>query len=183
MGREVRGRPSHDLAAGGALVRPGGQRKIARLIRERWPGALVRRASQAERAHNPDVFIEGGPRILQRLWLELQDSANATPLAKLAQARRDADADLRIYPNGEHRLPVAVTHQLGSRSVMVTIGLDDLMDIADPDRIHVEENSIVVTMELDHFIRLLAMKQEHHDGIEHRAYVVPERFRQEVKAA
>lgn len=143
-------------------MKPGGQRikgkaferKIARMIRARWPGALVRRASQAERAHNPDVFIEGGPRILQRLWLELQDSAHATPLAKLAQARRDVETDPRVYARGEHRIAVAITHQLGSRGIVATIRIGDLMDIADPERIHVEDHS-VVTMSLWDFLDLL----------------------------
>ena len=132
-------------------MRPGGQRekgkaferKVAAIIRARWPEALVRRASQAERAYNPDVFIEGGPRILQRLWMELQDSAEPTPRAKLEQAMRDVDEDPRHYDRGKHRLPVAITHDLGARSIVATMRLDDLMDIADPDRIHVEERALI----------------------------------------
>lgn len=139
-------------------MRPGGQRakgnaferKIARILRQRWPGALVRRASQAERAHNPDVFVEGGPRILQRLWLELQDSASATPTRKLAQAVRDVEADPRQYAQGQHRLPVAITHRLGARTVEVTLNLGDLMDVVDPCRIHAEDGN--VTMSLDAFL-------------------------------
>lgn len=172
-------------------MRPGGQRtkgkaferKVAAIIRARWPGALVRRASQAERAHNPDVFVEGGPKLIQRLWMELQDSATATPAKKLAQAVRDVEADPRTYASGEHRLPVAITHQLGSRTIEATIGLDDLMDIADPDRIHCEEHSIAVTMRLDAFLALIAMKQDHHDKVECRTYAVPYRLRQDVEVA
>jgi len=152
-------------------LRPGGQRekgkafecKVAAIIRERWPEALVRRASQAERAYNPDVFIEGGPRILQRLWMELQDSAQPTPRAKLEQARRDVDEDPRPYPRGEHRLPVAITHQLGSRSIVATMRLDDLMDIAVPNRIHVEERALC-TMLLDEFLDLLVLKASAHES-------------------
>ncbi len=146
-------------------MRPGGQRekgkaferKVAAILRERWPEALVRRASQAERAYNPDVFVEDGPRILQRLWMELQDSSQPTPCAKLEQARHDVDEDPRHYDRGEHRLPVAITHELGARSIIATMRLDDLMDIAAPDRIHVEERALV-TMELDEFLDLLAFK-------------------------
>jgi hypothetical protein len=35
------------------------EREIAMVIRTRWPLVLVRRASQAERADNPDVFVPG----------------------------------------------------------------------------------------------------------------------------
>lgn len=143
-------------------MRPGGQRekgkaferKIARMIRARWPCALVRRASQAERAHNPDVFIEGGPKILNRLWLELQDSAHPTPSAKLAQAVRDVGADPRRYQRGEHRLPVAITHKLGSPTITATITLHDLLDIVSPDRIHCEDPD-EVTVEFGTFLDMV----------------------------
>ena len=118
-------------------MRPGGQRekgktferKVARILRTRWRHALVRRASQAERAHNPDVFVEDGPRVLKRLWLELQDSAHPTPSAKLAQARRDIAADPRRYQSGTHRLPVAVTHQLGSTKILATMDIADVIEV------------------------------------------------------
>ncbi|MEO7736254.1 MAG: hypothetical protein ABIY55_35175 [Kofleriaceae bacterium] len=118
-------------------MRPGGQRekgktferKVARILRARWRHALVRRASQAERAHNPDVFIEEGPRVLKRLWLELQDSAHPTPSAKLAQARRDIAADPRRYESGDRRLPVAVTHELGSSKILATMDIVDVLDL------------------------------------------------------
>lgn len=118
-------------------MRPGGQRekgktferKVARILRARWRHALVRRASQAERAHNPDVFVEDGPRVLRRLWLELQDSAHPTPSAKLAQARRDIAADPRRYEIGDRRLPVAVTHHLGSTKILATMAIGDVLDV------------------------------------------------------
>ena len=142
-------------------MRPGGQRekgkvferKIAAVLRTRWPGAIVRRASQAERAHNPDVFIERGPRILERMWLELQDSAQATPAVKLSQATRDVERDPRTYPPGQHRLPVAITHRLGSRTVEATLNLGDLMDIVEPSWIHAEDGDI--TMPLDTFLAIV----------------------------
>jgi hypothetical protein len=144
-------------------VKPGGQRekgktferKIAAMIRARWPGALVRRASQAERAHNPDVFIEGGPRILQRLWLELQDSAHPTPIAKLDQAVRDVASDPRQYARGEHRLPVAITHRLRSQEITATIALHDLCHILHPDAIAVSSR-FRVTLGLDALLELVS---------------------------
>ena len=154
MERRVPPRLCDHVPAGGALVRPGGQRekgkaferKVAAILRAQWPGALVRRASQAERAHNPDVFAEGGPKLLQRLWMELQDSASATPAKKLAQATRDVEADPRTYARGEHRLPVAITHRLGSRAIEATLNLGDLMDIVDPSRIHAEDGNITMSL-------------------------------------
>ena len=150
-------------------MRPGGQRykgktferKIARVIRARWPKALVRRASQAERAHNPDVFVEGGPRILQRLWLELQDSANPTPSAELEQARRDIDADPRPVEVGCYRIPVAITHRLGSRQILVTMNVGDMMNIIDLDGHHFEIGE--VTMQLEQFIGFVARKAQADD--------------------
>ncbi len=136
-------------------MRPGGQRekgktferKVAAIIRARWPQALVRRASQAERAHNPDVFVEGGPRILQRLWMELQDSANPTPSAKLEQARRDIAADPRPEI-GCYRFPVAVTHKRGSTRIVTTMNVGDMMSIIDLDCQHMESGEMSMDFNL-----------------------------------
>jgi len=132
-------------------VKPGGQRekgkaferRVAAMIRERWPNAIVRRASQAERAHNPDVFVEGGPLILRRLWLELQDSAHPTPHAKLEQARNDVASDPRMYEIGHSRIPVAVTHKRGAREIVVTMNVGDAMNIFDLDGRHFESTGEV----------------------------------------
>lgn len=93
----------------------------------------------------------GQARILKRLWMELQDAAHITPSAKLAQARQDIEDDPRPYAHGEHRLPVAVTHKLGSTSITATLALHDLLDIVDPDRIHCEDHG-EVTMGLEDFL-------------------------------
>ncbi len=144
-------------------MRPGGQRekgktferKIARILRGRWRHALVRRASQAERAHNPDVFVEDGPRILQRMWMELQDSAHPTPSAKLVQARRDIAADPRRYELGHHRIPVAITHELGSPKIHATMDIADVLDVlgAHPGGAQIEAGE--VTMSLDTLLRFV----------------------------
>ena len=127
------------------------ERKIAAELRTIWPDAVVRRASQAERADNPDVFIEGGPAILGRLWLELQDAAQPTPLMKLDQAEHDALSwgGMRA---GQTRFPIVVWHKLGARTVNVTMRLW-VLD-------HVRGASValgsddVVTMCLDSFLRI-----------------------------
>lgn len=131
------------------------ERDIAARLREFWPDAVIRRASQAERADNPDVFVEGGPPVLARLWLELQDARRPTPEVKLEQAEDDACGWLArrpFSPSAQQRYPVVVWHELGARSVhvstrmwvlgalvygiadvgsmvMVTLGLDDFLEI------------------------------------------------------
>jgi hypothetical protein len=82
--------------------------------------------------------------------MELQDSATATPAKKRAQATRDVEADPRTYARSEHRLPVAITHQLGSHGIEATLNLGDPMDIVGPSRIHAEDGNI--TMSLDTFL-------------------------------
>lgn len=95
------------------------ERKIARVFRAAWPDTVVRRASQAERAHNPDVFIESGPTWLRHLWLELQDARQPNPLAKLEQAERDVDA--KREPEGVRRIPVVIWHRIHEKTVHATL--------------------------------------------------------------
>ena len=100
------------------------ERHIAAELRTFWPETIVRRASQAERADNPDVFIEGGPRLLSRLWLELHDARNPSPLSKLEQAERDVDAYQAGRRVGDReRLPVVIWHRIGERQSQVTTRL------------------------------------------------------------
>ncbi len=99
------------------------ERQIADVLRKRFPWALVRRGSQAERADMPDVFIargEGPAGVLQRLWLECQDARKPTPFTKLEQAERDVQAlTIRAYP-------IAVWHRLGERTSHATMRLGTL---------------------------------------------------------
>jgi hypothetical protein len=94
------------------------ERDIARVFREAWPGTVVRRSSQAERAYNSDIFVEGGPLFLSSLWLELQDAKNPTPLAKLEQAEGDIASQRGI---GGPRHAIIIWHRLASRTVNVTL--------------------------------------------------------------
>jgi len=128
------------------------ERQIASLLRERWPNAVVRRASQAERADNPDVFVVGNAA-LERLWLECQDARSVTPLAKLEQA----EWDIAAHERHRGRLPVAVTHQLGSRTVYATTRLwvlDTLRGVA-------STASFAVTLTLPHFLECVALSEAH----------------------
>jgi hypothetical protein len=99
------------------------ERRVARLLRELWPNAVVRRASQAERADNPDVFIESSSHTLSRLWLEMQDARRPTPTAKLDQAVMDAGAWHHSRPYADLRLPFVVWHKLGERDIHITTRL------------------------------------------------------------
>lgn len=128
------------------------ERQIAAELRAIWPDAVVRRASQAERADNPDVFVEGGPAILGRLWLELQDAAQPTPLVKLDQAENDAFT-WGAMRTGIVRLPVVVWHKLGARTVNVTMRLWVLDHVRGAGAALGSDD--VVTMCLDSFLRIL----------------------------
>ena len=139
------------------------EQKIAARLRAIWPDAVVRRASQAERADNPDVFVEGGPPLLGRLWLELQDAAQPTPLAKLEQAERDCEMWARTRSVGSGRFPVAVWHRIHSTTVYVTTRLwvTTTLALACPSLIP----GLEITMSLEAFIQLL----QHRISMDRRA--------------
>ncbi len=121
------------------------EQDIANVFREWWPSAVVRRASQAERADNPDVFVADGPPLLKRLWLELTDSRAPNPSEKLWQAERDIAH--RVYHRD--RLPVVVWHRLRERESHVTTRLWVLDVIRG---VTGSVNPLTVTMTLDDFI-------------------------------
>lgn len=126
------------------------ERRIANVFRERWPGVEFRRSSQAERAHNSDVFAVGNP-FLERMWFELQDARAPRPEAKLAQA----ELDIMFQPvDKQDRWPVVVWHKLGAKVEHVTTRLwvlDDLRTEADAAR---AGSDAIVTMELATFLDL-----------------------------
>ena len=124
------------------------ERKIAAIIRERWPDAMVVRASQGERAHNSDVFIECGPPMLTRLWLECQDSRSPTPRAKLEQAERDIGGS-----SDPSRIPVVIWHRLGCREIDVMTRLWVLDALRGP--LAVRTRYECVAMRLEDFLDLL----------------------------
>jgi hypothetical protein len=135
------------------------ERKIAALFRQHWPDAVVRRASQAERADNADVFVEGGPPILARLWLELQHARKPTPFAKLQQAEGDiACWRSRRAVTTSARLPVVVWHRTGDRSAdaYVTMRLGVLDFLRFGDRRDVWCHNELVTVSFDAFVEVLA---------------------------
>jgi hypothetical protein len=143
------------------------ERKIAAMLRSHWPEAVIRRASQAERADNPDVFIEGGPPILARLWLEMQDARAPTPIEKLGQAERDIHAwNVRrgVAYQLDHRLPVAIWHRLGERKIWVTTR----MWVVDALRVSSAFGcrTIPITMALEDLIHVLRSTEPLHTAKE-----------------
>lgn len=128
------------------------ERRIAARLRVHWPDAVVRRSSQAERADNPDVFIESRAEVLQALWLELQDARTPTPMIKLTQAEHDIVEWLKRRPGvAVNRLPVVIWHKLGERIDHVTTRLwviDELRGVS-------TTNMEAVTMALVQFEGLL----------------------------
>lgn len=130
------------------------ERKIAALFRANWPDANVRRASQAERAFNSDVFVDGGPDPLWRLWLELTDARKPNVLLKLGQAESDATAWNTRHPEQPRRWPVVIWHVTGERNAQVTMPmwvLDSIRGMEWQTRFAVEP----ATMDLRDFVRLL----------------------------
>lgn len=134
------------------------ERDIAGRLRDRWPDVVVRRASQAERADNPDVFSEGHP-VLDLLWLELQDARAPTPYAKLEQAERDVDMfhEKRVHVPGItlRRLPFVVWHRIGERTIYVTSRMWALGALAKWTTPHDDRLSAPITMPFEHFIELV----------------------------
>lgn len=137
--------------------RKGGdfERKVARLIRKKYPTATTRRSEQAARAYEPDVVIEGdAPFAARRLWLELEDSRKPSPRTKMQQARRDISQAYKF--TAPDRAPAVVWHPYRKRTIYVTIALSDAAsfggmagkyssDVYDPD----------ITMSLEDFLRML----------------------------
>lgn len=130
------------------------ERRIAALIRGRFPGVECHRSSQADRAYDSDLVCTGHP-VLERLWLELQDARKPTPRAKLEQAERDV-RELADAHGREARLPVVVWHRLGEQSSWATMKLgvlSALLGMVAPVK-HAAISSLV-TLDLVEFLELL----------------------------
>lgn len=128
------------------------ERQVADRLRRLWPGAVVRRASQADRAHQSDVFVERGTPLQRSLWIECQDARRAAscPREKLLQAERDVSASC---PGS--RVPVVFWHVLGERRHHATMRVESLlylMRLPVPDACEGE----VVTMEQGEFLGLVS---------------------------
>ena len=96
------------------------ERKIARRLREEFPeyAETIRRSIQSRAAEESDVCGFDG------FWLECQDAIKPTPLKKLEQAEHDLGLSRETAPN---TIPVAITHRRGTRSIDVTLRIDQLV--------------------------------------------------------
>lgn len=78
------------------------ERHICSLLREAFPGLVVRRASQADRAYMPDVVIENlndKAKVVMNPWIECNHARRVYPEKKYAQAVRDiAETHITYFP-------------------------------------------------------------------------------------
>lgn len=127
------------------------ERRIAIALRERWPDAEVRRASQADRAWQSDVFVSanGAPLDLARIWWECQHAAKPTPLAKLKQA----ELDIASSHCQSDRLAVVVWHRNGDALSHVTMRLHTLDKLRGRYRV---DSTELITLELGAFLDVIA---------------------------
>lgn len=123
------------------------ERKIAIAFREVFPEADVHRSSQADRARDSDIVIEGDlPWFVKRLWIEAEDSEKPSPESKMTQAARDVGS--------RERDPVVIWHRKHERAIWVTCRLELLLrlSVALPMR---DQEDPLVTLELVDFLTLL----------------------------
>jgi hypothetical protein len=124
-------------------------------------GLIVRRSSQAERAYEADLIIEGPAARpwMSALWVECQhaDRANSDPPSKWKQAVRDAG--LWEQRNGKQgsRIPIVVWRVTGERTVWCTVQLEiltvRLFQWARPEFGHGTE--VLVTLPFEHVLSSL----------------------------
>jgi hypothetical protein len=123
------------------------ERKIAKLIRDRFPELEnVRRSFQARDAEESDVTGLPG------FWLECQDAALPLPIMKLHQAERD----LANTALDRDRIPVAITHKKGARSIQVTLRAKDLICLLATEQ---APKDSPVTLDFEDFLHILELTQ------------------------
>lgn len=127
------------------------ERRIANVLRAKWPGIEVRRSSQADRAVQSDIYVANGNEKLERIWWELTDARKPDPIDKLEQAERDSRFSSRF--GAISRLPVVVWHRIGERCSYATTRLwvlDAVRGVTSAVR------SEAVTMPLEQFLDVLS---------------------------
>lgn len=129
------------------------ERKVAKQLRDAFPGLDAHRSSQAERARNPDLILDRPPHpLLARLWLELQDAQAPDPYGKYAQAVGDVS---RLGEAGRGRLPVVVWHKMRSTTTWATTTIAVLDDLRGVVSGALRTKAAMVTMPLEDFIAIL----------------------------
>lgn len=122
------------------------ERDIAKIVRAAIPGADCHRSSQADRAHNSDIVVEGHPA-MERLWLELEHTRSPSPRRKLEQAERDM-----AVKRASHRIAVVVWKRHGEQRSYVTMRITALLELIG----RVGRGDALVTLELGEFLELVA---------------------------
>lgn len=118
------------------------EQSVATRLRAAFPGAVVRRTSQADGAHASDVVVEPpAPSVIGRVWWECHDAAAPNPLGKLAQAERDT-----LYTAA---LPVVVWHRKGARTTRATMRLGTLLQLTDNEGHNIGPIASDAVVELD----------------------------------
>lgn len=86
----------------------------------------IRRSSQAERAYESDLIIEGPnvPYHLASLWVECEHANRPNPVRKWAQAIRDCEA--YVTRMQRPRVPIICWRATGERTVWLTTTLYNL---------------------------------------------------------
>ena len=94
------------------------ERQIARKLKEFFPehSETIRRSIQSREAEESDVTGLPG------LWIECQDARLPTPLKKLEQAERD----VRANKLEATIIPIAITHKIRNKAILVTLRLSHL---------------------------------------------------------
>jgi hypothetical protein len=133
-------------------------------VQDYFPTITVRRSSQAERAYEADLILEGPtcPPWLSQLWIECEHANQVNALAKLEQGEHDAfEWAKRMGTNS--RLPIACTRETGRRVINATTRLVTLTQLVMPQHEvwlpHDDSAMLVVTLPLDELLADLARRK------------------------
>ena len=101
---------------------------------------------QAVQGHEAaDVEVPG-------FWIECGHGGSINPRVKLTQALEAEQRHFREIPGAEHLVAIAVTRVTGSREVIVTLRLEDLLELLGAPRV---SDPIAVQLRLADFLGLV----------------------------
>ena len=107
----------------------GFERLLAAADRKRWPGVVVKRADQGQRAYLPDFYVySGGPSLARDLWREACNAERVDPQKKLRQAEEDI-ASL-TSDRADRWLPMVVYRRKRSHQILAMLRHETLLAIA-----------------------------------------------------
>lgn len=120
----------------------------------------IRRSSQAERAYESDLIIEGPniPHHLTTLWVECEHANKPNPIKKYAQAIRDCE--LYVIRMQRPRVPIVCWRGTGERTVRLTTTLFNLnlLLLGIGSGSESEAAPLLVTTPLDEALAVLARR-------------------------